>query len=87
MFAVEVLDNAANLAAVFYTVYATPRCAHPRSRSKNNTPRLLMGPPHSGNNCRSLNGSFGSGGGGGGGGGGGFFGGTDSGVVGYRIRR
>lgn len=80
MFAVEVFDNAANLAAVFYTVDAIPRYGHPRPRPKSNTPRLLMGPAHSGNNCHSLNGSFG-------GSGGGSFGGTDSAGRGHRIRR
>ena len=75
MFAMEVLDNAANLAAVFYTIHATPRYARPLSSSKNNTPRLLMGAPHSGSNCRSLNGSIG----------GGVFSSTDSG--GYCTRR
>lgn len=84
MFAVEVLDNAANLAAIFYTSNATPRYAHPRPRSgrtEGNTPRPLTGPPYYRSGCRPLNGSFG-------GAFGGSFGGTGSASSsGYRIRR
>ncbi|CAN0355421.1 unnamed protein product [Pylaiella littoralis] len=60
MFAVEILDNAVNLAAIFYAVHAMPgKLLNP----KNTSSRLLLGPGYPGQKARSLNGSFGRGGG------------------------
>ncbi|CAN0148082.1 unnamed protein product, partial [Ectocarpus sp. 12 AP-2014] len=55
MFAVEVLDNIVNLAAIFYAVHARPKFFHPRPKSLSH----LLDSASSGNTSSSLMGSFG----------------------------
>lgn len=55
MFAVEVLDNIVNLAAIFYAVHARPKFFHPRPKSLSQ----LLDSASSGNTSSSLMGSFG----------------------------
>ncbi|CAM9964955.1 unnamed protein product [Ectocarpus sp. 4 AP-2014] len=55
MFAVEVLDNIVNLAALFYAVHARPKFFHPRPKSLSQ----LLDSANSGNTSSSVMGSFG----------------------------